>query len=83
MSYCRQIFPETEIAVIWDFCVFNERIIQDFPLRGRAVFLHVRKRKWQERETGHIVTNSYDLTHQGTHLTYEFASFLKEAHRNY
>lgn len=58
----------------------DERIIQDFPLRGRAVFLHVRKRKWQERETGHIVTNSYDLTHQGTHLTYEFASFLKATH---
>jgi len=58
----------------------DERIIQDFPLRGRAVFLHVRKRKWQERGTGHIVTNSYDLTHQGTHLTYEFASFLKEAY---
>jgi transposase len=55
----------------------DERIIQDFPLRGRAVFLHVRKRKWQERETGHIVTNSYELAHQGTHLTYEFASFLK------
>lgn len=34
--------------------------------------------QWQERETGHIVTNSYDLTHQGTHFTYEFASFLKE-----
>jgi len=58
----------------------DERIIQDFPLRGRAVFLHVRKRKWQERETGHIVTNSYDLAHQGTHLTYEFASFLKASH---
>ncbi len=58
----------------------DERIIQDFPLRGKAVFLHIRKRKWQERETGHIITNSYDLTHQGTHLTYEFASFLKEAH---
>jgi hypothetical protein len=58
----------------------DERVIQDFPLRGKAVFLHVRKRKWQERETGHIVTNSYELAHQGTHLTYEFASFLKAAY---
>lgn len=24
----------------------DERLIQDFPLRGRAVFLHVRKRKY-------------------------------------
>lgn len=58
----------------------EERTIQDFPLRGKAVFFHVRKRKWQEKETGHIVTNSYDLAHQGTHLSYEFASFLKAAH---
>lgn len=58
----------------------DERTIQDFPLRGKAVFLHVRKRKWQEIETGHIVTNSYELAHQGTHLTSEFASFLKAAH---
>lgn len=58
----------------------EERIIQDFPLRDRAVFLHVRKRKWQERDTGRIVTNSYDLVHQGTHFSYEFASFLKGTH---
>ena len=54
----------------------DERIIQDFPLRGRAVFFHVRKRKWKEREIVNIATNSYDLAHQGTHLTYEFASFF-------
>ena len=58
----------------------EERIIQDFPLRGRTVFLHVRKRKWQENETGHIVTNSYELAYQGTHFTPEFASFLKATH---
>jgi hypothetical protein len=58
----------------------DERTIQDFPLRGKAVILHVRKRKWQEKETGNIVTNSYELTHQGTHLTHEFASFLKETY---
>lgn len=65
--------PHTYISK--GFC--DEHTIQDFPLRGRAVYLHVRKRKWMEKETGNIVSNSYDLSHKGTHLTHEFASFLK------
>ncbi|MBR5456461.1 MAG: transposase family protein, partial [Bacteroidaceae bacterium] len=26
--------------------------IQDFPIRGRATYLHVRKRKWLDKDTG-------------------------------
>jgi len=55
--------------------------IQDFPLRGKPVYLHVRKRKWLEEQTGLIVSNSYSLTQPGTHLNREFAAFLKEAYR--
>uniref|UniRef100_UPI00321754E5 ISAon1 family transposase N-terminal region protein n=1 Tax=uncultured Draconibacterium sp. TaxID=1573823 RepID=UPI00321754E5 len=33
-------------------------IIQDFPIRERAVFLHVRKRKWKEERTGKIIGNN-------------------------
>lgn len=56
-------------------------IIQDFPLRSKAVYLHIRKRKWLEKETGKIISNSYDLAHYGTHLSQEFALFLKGTHR--
>ena len=28
--------------------------IQDFPIRGRATWLHVRKRKWLDKESGEI-----------------------------
>ncbi len=55
--------------------------IQDFPLRGKAVFLHVRKRKWLEEQTGSVVSNYFTLTHPGTHFNPEFAAFLKELHR--
>lgn len=51
--------------------------IQDFPIRRCAVFLHVRRRKWQIVETGNIVSNSWDTTAQGTRYTKDFASFLK------
>lgn len=55
------------------------RTIQDFPLRGKAVFLHVRRRKWQLPD-GRIYSTSYDLTHLGTQITKEFAAFLKGLH---
>ena len=50
--------------------------IQDFPLRGRAVYLHVRRRKWQ-LPTGEVVSNKFSLTADGTRYPPEFASFLK------
>lgn len=52
--------------------------IQDFPIRERAVFLHVRKRKWKEERTGKIISNSWDTAAKGTRYTKDFASFLKE-----
>ena len=59
----------------------QQGIIQDFPLRGKPVFLHIRRRKWLEKSTGKVLTNSYDLTHLGTQITAEFAAFLKGVYR--
>jgi len=56
-------------------------IIQDYPLRGRAVYLHIRRRKWLEKESSRIFSCSFDITHEGTHLSKEFAAFLKELDR--
>lgn len=53
-------------------------IVQDFPLRGRAMFLHVRRRKWQVESTGEIVSNKWDTTAKGTRYTKGFAAFLKD-----
>ena len=52
-------------------------VIQDFPIRKRVVFLHVRRRKWQVESTGHIVSNTWDTVAQGTRYTKGFADFLK------
>lgn len=55
------------------------RVIQDFPLRGRATYLHVRKRKWQDRSSGEIFSYGWDLSeHDSTRLNSEFVSFLKD-----
>jgi len=58
----------------------EERVIQDFPIRGHAVYLHVRRRKWTDHSTGEIFSYVYDdLTEEGTRLTPEFVAFLKDA----
>lgn len=53
-------------------------VVQDFPLRERAMFLHVRRRKWQVESTGDIVSNKWDTAAKGTRYTKGFAAFLKD-----
>lgn len=50
---------------------------QDFPIKGKAVYLHVRRRKWLHTSTGKIQSSTYEFTHKGTQLAKEFVSFLK------
>ena len=53
--------------------------IQDFPIRGRATFLHVRKRKWLDKSTGEVFSYDWDLSEfDETRLNAEFVAFLKE-----
>ena len=55
------------------------RVIQDFPIRGRATYLHVRKRKWLDKDTGEIFSYEWELSeYDETRLNSEFVSFLKE-----
>ena len=51
--------------------------IQDFPLRGKAVFLHIKRRRCLQEKTGDIVSRDWKLISSGTRITQEFADFLK------
>jgi hypothetical protein len=51
--------------------------IKDFPLRDKALYLHVRRRRWLNRSTGEAVSRDWNLGAGGTHYTQSFASFLK------
>ena len=51
--------------------------IQDFPIRDKSVYLHVRRRKLQVTSSGKVVSNTWDLSANGTRYTKGFASFLK------
>lgn len=55
--------------------------IQDFPLRGKACFLCVKRRRWERESTGETISRDWDLVAKGTRMTSEFASFLKAINR--
>lgn len=56
---------------------FNEVILQDFPMRGNDVFLHVKRRRWLNLDTGEVVFRNWELVAKGTRITSDFAAFLK------
>ena len=60
---------------------FEEITIQDFPIRGKAVFLHIKRRRWTNESTGDIVFRTWELVAKGTRMTKEFAAFLKAISR--
>jgi hypothetical protein len=55
----------------------DELTIQDFPLRGKTVFLHIKRRRWRDKQTGESVHRNWDLVAQGSRMTIDFAALLK------
>jgi hypothetical protein len=60
---------------------FDEITVQDFPIRGHQVYLHITRRRWLNEDTGQVVFRDWNLVADGTRITQEFASFLKEINR--
>ena len=56
---------------------FDEITIQDFPIRSKASYLHIKRRRWVNERTGDIVYRNWNMVAKGTRMTQEFASFLK------
>lgn len=59
----------------------DEITVQDFPLRGKRVFLHIRRRRWTDKQTNDIIQRDWTLVAKGSRMTEEFADFLKEISR--
>ncbi|MEP1490202.1 MAG: transposase [Algibacter sp.] len=57
---------------------FPEAIVQDFPIRGKNVYLHITRLRWFNQTTMKVVTRDWGLVAKGTRITSEFATFLKE-----
>ena len=57
----------------------ESKLIQDFPLRGRAVFLRIKKRRWRHKTSGAVVKRDFSFMSVGSKFTQELSDFLKEA----
>lgn len=55
----------------------KEIIVEDFPLRGKVVLLHIKRRRWLNKTNNKVVYRNWNLVAQGTRMTVEFAVFLK------
>lgn len=60
----------------------SSKKIQDFPLRGKAVYLNIKRRRWRHKETKEEVRSDYSFITDGTKLTQELANFLKGTGRD-
>ena len=61
---------------------FHEEItVDDFPLRGKGVKLHIKRRRWTDIKSGNIIQRDWNLIAKGTRMTQDFASFLKKISR--
>lgn len=54
-----------------------EIMVQDFPIRGQKVNLHIKRRRWEVMDTGEIITRDWKLVSKGARITTEFGNFLK------
>lgn len=57
---------------------YQESVVRDYPVRGRKMSFHVKRRRWIEIETGKSVSRQWNLVAEGTRFSKEFAAFLKD-----
>jgi len=57
-------------------------LIQDFPIRGKAVYLAIKRRRWRNKQDqSDIISNDYSFIAEGAKITKELSDFLKDTGR--
>lgn len=60
----------------------SSKTIQDFPLRGKAVYLTIKRRRWRDKKTKQEIRSDYSFIAEGSKLTQELSDFLKSTGRD-
>jgi len=60
---------------------YQSKTIQDFPIRGQAVYLIIRRRRWRHKTTKKEIKSDYSFIAAGSKLTQELSDFLKDTDR--
>ena len=62
---------------------YSEKTIQDFPVRGKAMYLCIKRRRWRLKQDKSITIKSdYSFISEGSKLTSELSDFLKGTGRD-
>lgn len=52
--------------------------VQDFPIRGKAVYLNIKRRRWRNKTNKkEVIKNDFSFVTRGAKLTQELSDFLK------
>lgn len=73
--------PEFSTLILQSKGFMPEIAVDDFPLRGKTVKLHIKRRRWTDTKTGNILQRDWNLVAKGTRMTQDFAEFLKKISR--
>lgn len=61
---------------------FTEVVLQDFPIRGKAVFFRFKRRRWRlKSDKATVVRNDFSFVAVGSGFTQELSDFLKDSGR--
>jgi hypothetical protein len=60
---------------------FTSVTLQDFPIRGKVVYLVLRRRRWRNKfNKKEFIRNEFPFVADGSKLTKELSDFLKGSH---
>jgi outer membrane usher protein FimD/PapC len=76
----KNILPKDYASTEFESKGFYERsLIQDFPIRGKAVYLGIGRRRWRNKNDKSIAVKSdYSFIAERSKLTVELSDFLKD-----
>ena len=78
----KNILPEGYDTSEYESKDFTQsKTLQDFPLRGKPVFLKVRARRWRHKITHEIIKRDFTYIADSSKLTLELSDFLKGGSR--
>ena len=62
---------------------YKSKEIQDFPIRGKAVYLVIKRRRWRLKADKKVeIKSDYSFISEGSKLTIELSAFLKGTGRD-
>lgn len=77
-----EILTEGIDACLYESKGLSEITIQDFPIRGKAVYLKIKRRRWRlKTDPGKIIRNDFAYIAEGSGFTQELSDFLKSTGR--